>query len=158
MSYGQKSKITDVTWFVTKREEAIGEQCEQQNRDRGKWARREGWDGEDGREFRGACSIKHSSSRERFMRRCWRGSVIVISLLSLPPTVISFLSSSHSFLLFFTFNLDHPNGSITHVRLPPRGVCERKGCVVSVVSLFWSSKWLKMGFIIINILFCIRNT
>lgn len=37
-------------------------------------------------------TAQHSSSRERFMRHWWRGSVIVISLLSLPPTVIPFLS------------------------------------------------------------------
>lgn len=33
-----------------------------------------------------------SWSRERFMRRWWKRSVIVISLLSLPPKLISFLS------------------------------------------------------------------
>lgn len=35
----------------------------------------------------------------------------------------------HSILQFFTFNLHRPNGSITHVRLPPQDVYEGRGCV-----------------------------
>ncbi len=44
------------------------------------------------------------------------------------PNSDLFLLPSHSILPFFTFNLDHPNGSITHV-MSPQDVCERRGCV-----------------------------
>lgn len=45
------------------------------------------------------------------------------------PETDLFSLPSYSILPFFTFNLDHPNGSITHVGLPPQDVCERRGCV-----------------------------
>lgn len=52
------------------------------------------------------------------------------------PNSDLFSLPSHSILPFFTFNLDHPNGSITHVRLPPRDVCERGGCFRAAGWLF----------------------
>lgn len=96
----------------------------------GERAKAEGLDGGRRREF-----------RERLRQQAQRGSgrdlwgaggeeVLLLSpSFSLPPTVISFLSCLTLILAFFTLNLVHPNGGITHVMLPPQDACERKGHV-----------------------------
>lgn len=76
---------------------------------------------------------------------------------------------SHSILPFFTFNLDHPNGSITHVGLPPQDVCEGRGCVraagwaLRAATPWWclcfeAANWLKMGFYHCDFLFYVKKS